>query len=93
MSKFPVDREFQILTSSNQQQSHLLCVNDLGQYVILQNRLIFSYSASFVEVNDTRHGLAPCCLGKFGASHFYSSSYIATLKEFVIETQDFPVNV
>lgn len=52
MSKFPVEWEFQILTSSNQQQSHLLCINDLGQYVALQNRVIFCCSAQLMEVND-----------------------------------------
>jgi len=52
MSKFPLEWEFQILTSSNQQQSHLLCINDLGQYVMLQNRVIFSCSELLMEVND-----------------------------------------
>lgn len=62
MSKFHVDREFQILTSSNQQQSHLLRVNDLGQHVILQNRVIFCCSASLVEVNDIWHGFSSLLL-------------------------------
>lgn len=52
MSKFPLEWEFQILTSSDQQQSHLLCINDLGQYVALQNRVIFYRSTLLMEVND-----------------------------------------
>lgn len=52
MSKFPLEWEFQILTSSNQQQSHLLCINDLGQYLMLKERVIFHCSALLMEVND-----------------------------------------
>lgn len=52
MSKFHLEWEFQIVTSSNQQQSHLFCINDLGQYVTLQIRVIFYCSALLVEVND-----------------------------------------
>lgn len=52
MSKFPLEWGFQILTSSNQQQSHLLCINDLGQYLMLQEREIFYCSALLIEVND-----------------------------------------
>lgn len=52
MSEFPLEWEFQTLTSSNQQQSHLLCINDLGQYLMLQERVIFYCSALLMEVND-----------------------------------------